>query len=666
MRNRGRWSRAASVVACLATVFVMVAAPTSAGAQGPVANVVQSAATGCTGAGYCRVSSADGPATVWTGRYQQICNGHLQGSAQGFLVTWSLPGGGLKWYWYYKGESGDAVPATGKGYNMQFRGSQILSDVMYTSSTITQTGVSMGCTLSQWVFTRTNRQLTMWECNSNWLFLHPPHFVPWPATAGGDSEGCYPVIGTEPPCPTLSPEEQLASPECSLTVDWAMPSRLSRSEMESWSVDPWGLPLASYVNPAEWDVTLSVSSSTSDACAPGLSYSWNITGNGLGKRGQDFVHTVFGGCKVDTTVPKLGTYDVSVLQYKNNQLTGRRGDNTKVVLQDWLIVGLGDSNGSGEGDGPPWESYQCDRSAGSYQYKTAQYIEDQVQPHSSVTLVWASCSGAKTNNLYSDKYSGAHASGALLPPQIEQVHDLIGDRKVNAVIMSIGVNDIGFAPLVASCVIAYVLGRPPCQDLGVKVAVDGTLAAGTWPAYDYSYDSGSDVTLAQQTSMLLAGLPRSYADLDLALKQQLGPQHVFITQYPDFSRNQNGALCGTPTPGVDQGPWPHFSVPVWGWLEQTGQRLNAAVANTRGYGWVPVTGIPGAFVDHGYCSTSTDFVSLPAAVSTVWHQPLQQDLAGAFHPTDAGQDLSAEQTEPLVCDSLYGNPTCTGPVPSNP
>jgi len=71
-----------------------------------------------------------------------------------------------------------------------------------------------------------------------------------------------------------------------------------------------------------------------------------------------------------------------------------------VKLEDFLIVGLGDSNASGEGNPdvpglarPLWEDFRCDRSAQSYQARAASAIE-KASDHSSVTFVHLACSGA--------------------------------------------------------------------------------------------------------------------------------------------------------------------------------------------------------------------------------------------------------------------------------
>ena len=189
------------------------------------------------------------------------------------------------------------------------------------------------------------------------------------------------------------------------------------------------------------------------------------------------------GCAVQATVPRLGVYDVVAAQLENGKPTGATFENKQVVVQDWLIVGLGDSNGSGEGNpaatGNKWLFAQCDRSLASYQYRAAQYVQDS-DPRSSVTFLLASCSGAKTFDLWQHPYPGIQPTlGAPLPPQIDRIQSLIGPRKVNAVLMSIGINDIGFGPLMTFCITTETLHvnplLPACESAGVDAAQRGSV-----------------------------------------------------------------------------------------------------------------------------------------------------------------------------------------------
>ena len=74
--------------------------------------------------------------------------------------------------------------------------------------------------------------------------------------------------------------------------------------------------------------------------------------------------------------------------------------NRAVLLQDFLVVGMGDSLGSGEGNpesgtgtGAKWQNKRCDRSFLSYQALAAMAIE-RADEKTSVTFVHLACSGA--------------------------------------------------------------------------------------------------------------------------------------------------------------------------------------------------------------------------------------------------------------------------------
>jgi hypothetical protein len=274
----------------------------------------------------------------------------------------------------------------------------------------------------------------------------------------------------------------------------------------------------------------------------------------------------------------------------------------------------------------------------------AQYLEDH-DTHSSVTLVFASCSGARSDHLWKDKYAGIEP-GVRLPPQIEQVTSVLGNRKVDAVIMSIGINDLYFGPIMKFC-IASDLADKRCENRGVKVEYDQS-----GHVSGYSSDDSSKQTLADATATQLRFLPGRFRLLKQHL-DELPAAHVFVTQYPETSHDQNAKYCT-----LSSGPFPRFYTTDWQWLTRTGQSLNAEVSHTSAFGWTPITGIPEDFLKHGYCSTDSYFVPVSRVVST-WN------LEGSFHPTEAGQELTFIRTRDAVCEALYGNPTCDG-IPPTP
>ena len=422
-----------------------------------------------------------------------------------------------------------------------------------------------------------------------------------------------------------------------LGVDWEMPPRLSKTLENAWGANPYGLPRPAYADPDSWKVKLFLTEKGVPHCAAGATYTWHVSGNGVS---ADVPGT---GCSVVAEVPELGVYDVTA----TDSTSGVVAENTKVIVRDWVLVGLGDSNGSGEGN-PPWQFAQCDRSLASSQYQVAQEIEDK-DPHSSVTLLFTSCSGATAEHLWRFNYEGMKPDlGPPLLPQMKQVVRRLGVRPVDAVVMSVGINNLRFGPLMAYC-IERLLTYSECESERVAATVDKN-------GYVTSYAQGAspDPTLSTATRAKLRALPGNFSALARQFQREFDFRraHVFITEYPDFAHDENGNLCTG-----SSGPIPHFYPGTWIWLNGLNDVLNQRVARTSEYGWKPVGGIADDFERHGYCSTRSYFRTLVEALF------LKDDADSALHPTPAGQQVTYEHTLDDVCIALYGNPVCDGIPP---
>jgi hypothetical protein len=432
-----------------------------------------------------------------------------------------------------------------------------------------------------------------------------------------------------------------------LEIDWEMPPRLSQAELTAAAArGAWGLPNKAYVDPPKWRVRLFLTHGGKPVCPP-HQYAWTISSDGA-------TQTQRGGCSVTVDVPELGTYAVTAAEIDDGSPTGVVAENDNVIVRDWLIVGLGDSNGSGEGN-PPFFFHQCDRSFASYQYQVAEYIENHDR-HSSVTFLFASCSGARTEHLWEFDYIGINPKdGPELPPQLTQVANVMGNRTVNAAIMSIGINNIYFSSMILTCIKDELPNLsptpaqpppPPCESEHVDVQTDSSNNV------TYSPDTKAPQTLAQATTAALGQLPGAYSTLGSHLQQTIRPRNTFITTYPDNATDEHSNLC---TDG--KGPPPWFEDTTWSWLEDTGNQLNLAVAKTSSLGWAPVTGIAQGFVGHGYCSSDSYFVPLHGSFVN------QHDQNGSYHATLAGQKITAAATQARVCEALYGNSSCDGTPP---
>jgi hypothetical protein len=227
------------------------------------------------------------------------------------------------------------------------------------------------------------------------------------------------------------------------------------------------------------------------------------------------------------------------------------------------------------------------------------------------------------------------------------------DRKVDAAIVSIGVNNLGFGPLLAYCVLNFS-PSDPCQNRIVRPTIN---QSGGVDSFDSSSGPGS-LSLQDWIAKLTSQLPATYAPLGHALAAKLSSDgggtlglprgHVVITQYPDFTRGDDGQPCsGTIGP-----------TSTWAFVGLAAANLDAAVAQAaNANGWRPVmlpqsvfTGPPAG---HGYCSTVPYFVTLNSALAA-------GNKPGAFHPNGSGHVVTAQASIGDVCDVLYGNPKCDG------
>ena len=122
-----------------------------------------------------------------------------------------------------------------------------------------------------------------------------------------------------------------------------------------------------------------------------------------------------------------------------------------------------------------------------------------------MTFVHLACSGATTLRGLLLGYEGIEpANGSLLPPQVKEMARLVGDREVDAVMISIGVNDLRFGAMVKHCI-----GNDDCPNVEFP-------------------DASSRRTLAQEIVRLLRLLPNRYAKVGAALKTAgAAPGRVF-------------------------------------------------------------------------------------------------------------------------------------------
>jgi hypothetical protein len=240
--------------------------------------------------------------------------------------------------------------------------------------------------------------------------------------------------------------------------------------------------------------------------------------------------------------------------------------------RDYLVVSIGDSYGSGEGNpdvpqvfatglggiplpwiqrGPRWEDKRCHRSATAGPAQAALQLEGS-DVHSSVTFLSFACSGANVKvHAYDgtmpwDPYATTNTdkgSGILegysgpeppngdftdhLDPQLTQVEDTVVHRKIDALVMSGGGNDIGFGGVATVCVMENLCPLRPVT------------------ASQKAKDAGWSVTtLNNRVVDDLEALGGIYDELATTLDTSgLNVGRFLVSQYPDSTRGLFGLQC---------------------------------------------------------------------------------------------------------------------------
>ncbi|HEY3486250.1 MAG TPA: hypothetical protein VGK49_12750, partial [Ilumatobacteraceae bacterium] len=330
--------------------------------------------------------------------------------------------------------------------------------------------------------------------------------------------------------------------------------------------------------------------------------------------------------------------------------TGEQSSTVQVVApRDLVVASLGDSVASGEGnpheaEGPGfparWQDGACHRSVDAGPAVAAKRLED-ADPHTSVTFIQLACSGAAmvdspevpgiddpTTGGVLDSYIGQEPSaGSLRPSQMSQLADLLGSRRLDALMLSVGANDARFSDVVLACI-----ETAHCERTNVRTEFESRAA----------------------------GLPGRYARLASAIAELgVDPSDVHISEYFDPTIDELGvvemrcAVLGGLFDLLDDDEARWAATGVMG-------ALNSAVsAASAAHGWTFVGGVASAFARHGYCSTD------PWVVGIAESRLAQGNTDGAFHPNLAGhaayaRALYASLRSSLLLPAPVGGGTASG------
>lgn len=346
-----------------------------------------------------------------------------------------------------------------------------------------------------------------------------------------------------------------------------------------------------------------------------------------------------GSCIYPVSLPP-GAHSAQVMVEDSSGAT----DTTTITftLRDYLVVSLGDSFASGEGNperglgagGPTWQSRQCHRS-GLAGTALAALDFERSDAQSTVTFVHLACSGATIESGIIGPYGGVESDqGPELPSQLKQLSMILDPdqtgtfaRDIDSVLISVGGNDVGFGGIIEGCLVQYQCNQGPNA-----APICSTGLADRSPTC-------RNVPLEFQQAVTT--LPGKFAKLAACLSGDFGcpagsptltipPERIHITQYPDLTRAANGDYCERIEGGID------YEEAKWA-SQHVLATLNAEVQSAANdHGWEFVDGVLPPFVGppgHGMCADDHWFVTIGESFAG------QRNQNGAFHPNNRGQQI---------------------------
>jgi lysophospholipase L1-like esterase len=307
-----------------------------------------------------------------------------------------------------------------------------------------------------------------------------------------------------------------------------------------------------------------------------------------------------------------------------------------IDVEDILVVAIGDSYASGEGNPelhrgqtggePRWgdgsgstateaDHAQARRSSLAWPSQVAMDLEHS-DPRTSVTFVSVAASSASVGR------GLLGPQNTRLPEsQVPRVADLVGDRQIDLLLVSIGGNDIGFSLLIAGLVDADPWLDPVCYETDLRNVWDA-VGDGQWNRVSrikWHITNPFDIRCRSvrvnkgATLAGLDGLPGELDRLAAAIEADLHPTRVLIMEYPD----PTGFSTGTTTEICDEivGDAAPLGLHEISTEEQrlagieVLDPLNALIREAaQRHGWDYAAGSAASFADgHGYCAEWPDY-----------------------------------------------------------
>jgi lysophospholipase L1-like esterase len=401
------------------------------------------------------------------------------------------------------------------------------------------------------------------------------------------------------------------------------------------------------------------------------------------------------------SVPGPGSYQVSVSTVSPAGV--RTLQSKKIVLRDILVVSIGDSAASGEGNPdkpgrpkgfdpdfgwldlipivgaytlakglydalrnvvkkklttltraleftlemdpePVWLERRAHRSLLSGHAIAARMVE-QARPGTVVTFLPFSRSGAKIETGLIEAGRGRSDHFISNISEIDEVARTVGKRRIEALLIYVGINDIG---------ITDVLEGLTKGDIWVPFAQAGDDAAKRAAALT----NAKNATASQ--------FPVKFQKLADEITEKLNVRHVYLCEYPSglfddqFAAPQAG--CGLFSSD--------FDMDITGADARTIQEINNLLNDglrqaAEDNKWFYVTNIANRFRGKGYC---TDVWVERAFIQAEESLGFQGDTEGTVHPNQRGHKIIAEEVAAMVLKHTVDDPvtTTTHHVPDDP
>jgi len=394
---------------------------------------------------------------------------------------------------------------------------------------------------------------------------------------------------------------KVSAASASIAFRWSMRERFGKEGVDGLIDYHWNRQTeeyaGDYVNPTHWTVDF-------DACgtvpSPG-ELRWDIDGQPLSQTTCSFSH--------DFTELKSYVVSLTATTPDGQSSSARAG----VTLKDLLIVSIGDSFASGEGNpdktredpgGVKWIDERCHRSEWAGPARAALIIE-KADPQTAVTFISFACTGA---SIKSGLLGVQNRNGHNVQPQLDKVFTAVGHRTIDALLVSIGGNDLEFSTLVEKTIL-------------LKHAE----------------------TNAKAKEILSSGLRDLPGNLGLVAEKLSAPNQaaisaVFISEYPDIVRDEARDLCDHSVKITD--PLRQISEAESRWaLNDVIEPLNGVIRErATSFGWHYVDRILNEFggdsdsgIAHGFCADDKRWVNTYRDSRRV-----QGDTRGTVHPNREG------------------------------